>query len=240
MDLFNETGWKSSNPQFFENDRPTIKPLSSFAKELQGKLIVDLIETMGLFYGGIHHFLPQGMTAYGADVNAQFKNLVIPAWRSGLGSCSIAQILSTLFLVLEGKTPYVDFPPSTVIKFKALCGTFRPGYHDLVPAAPPEAPKLGYDKEKSDRYRAAVVKSAYVRSVREMSQHLDPKNAMKGAMETLLKRQGISPKELDNVPMSEYEQKIFDEQAYLQIEYSQQIKDNPQGRITKTLYPPAA
>jgi hypothetical protein len=169
--LFDQSAWLKQFPGFFEDGNPARKRFSSYAEVECNKFITALIVTMGAFYGGTHHFLPKDKTAAAneSEIANQVRNFVLPAWRHGLSDCSVSQILAALFLVIGGKTEHIDFPPASVLKFKAICTASRPAYHDVV-QNPTEAPRLGWDKEAAQKKTAAIQKSAMIRILQTLKE----------------------------------------------------------------------
>lgn len=171
MALFDQQDWLKHFPGFFENGQPALKQFSTFQEPDRNRFLMAVIATMSVIYKGLHHFLPHTNAASLSEqeVTKQVKTMVIPAWRHGLADCSVAQILSGLFLVIGGRTEYIEFPPSAVLKFKAVCMAHRPAYHDVV-RKPSNAPQLGWDKEAAEKKTAAIQKAAMIRMVRSLKE----------------------------------------------------------------------
>ncbi len=169
--LFDEQAWLKQFPAFFEDGAPARKRFSSYPEAERNKFVTAIIVTMGAFYGGTHHFLPKDKTAASGEAEAanQVRNIILPVWRHGLSDCSVAQILSGLFLVIGGKTEHIEFPPASVMKFGAICRASRPAYHDVV-QNPTTAPRLGWDKEAAEKKTAAIQKSAMIRILQTLKE----------------------------------------------------------------------
>ncbi len=171
MALFSKQDWLKRFPEFFFNGSPAIKPFGSYQEQDRNRFLMALIGTMSLVYKGLHHFLPvnNASSLSEQEIKDQVKNAVLPAWGHALADCSVAQILSGLFLVVGGRTEYVEFPPSTVLKFRAICMGHRPAFHDVV-KAPTTAPQLGWDKEAAEKKTAAIQKSAMIRILQTLKE----------------------------------------------------------------------
>lgn len=165
MALFDRDSWAKAFPDFFQNGQPSIKSFGSFDEQSRNRFLMSIIGTMGVAYKGLGHFLPNATQADG-NLQEQVRTQVLPAWRYALNDCSVAQLITGLFLVIGGKTEYIEFPPTTAIKFRAVCMAHRPAYHD-VPAtpAPPSAPKLTWDAETAKMKSRAIQKAAMIRMV---------------------------------------------------------------------------
>ncbi len=161
MALFSKQEWVDKYPQFFMEGNPVSQALGTYSLENQTLMISELLDTLSVFYGGFNAFF--GEQRPKSELVSHLTSTIFPAWRFGLSRCSVAQIITGLFLVMEGKTKYVDFAPNTVLKFNSVCTEFRPAFHDVVTPAPSTAPRLGWDPEQARKKTEAIQKAAMIR-----------------------------------------------------------------------------
>lgn len=221
MALFSKQDWLKRFPEFFYNGSPAIKAFGSYQEQDKHRFLMALIGTMSLVYRGLHHFLPvnNASSLSEQEIKEQVKNAVLPAWCHALADCSVAQILSGLFLVVGGRTEYVEFPPSTVLKFRAICMGHRPAFHDVV-QNPTTAPQLGWDKEAAEKRKEMSARHGIIRLAQEHGGSSKAVETLKG----ICRRHGLDIKKLDDVQMTEEEQALYDSSACYHHEYNMQLK----------------
>jgi len=226
MSLFSIEDVQKYFPGFIEAGKPSLKRFETFPESDRNKLLLSIIGTMAMMYNGLHYFIPNSTGLGEEELKKQLASQVLPAWRHGLSGCSVSQIVSGLFLVTGGRTEYVEFPPSSVLKFRAICTSHQPGYHDTIPA-PSNSARIGWDKEEAQKRVSQSARHAMIRMARMMGHNTKAMAIMK----LICERNELNVGSLDDVEMEEEEQQAYDLSACRHLEYCEQIKKY--GRIVK-------